>query len=175
MGNVRWAGGVYNAGSWPPNGGQFSGINVALNSAQYSTDMCGKKLMFRGTGQGLGYSPVSTNWQPAMVTNLCPECKYGDLDIGMGGDGRWQIEWYWVGDSSPGLSIEALSASRALPQPKKTALPKTQKPSPQKKSSKSQKAAQPKHYKKSSRKSSSKWKRTHNGTHGGRRLLHASP
>lgn len=87
MGEIRWANGRYNAAAWPPSGGQF-GTRVALNSRQYSQNMCGKKLMFRGTGKGIGNSPVSTSWQRGMVTNLCPECQHGDLDIGSGGDGR---------------------------------------------------------------------------------------
>lgn len=112
MGNIRWASGRYNAAAWPPAGGQF-GTRVALNSRQYSDNMCGKKIMFRGTGQGLGHSPVSTSWQRGMITNLCPECQYGDLDMGIGGDGRWNIEWFFVDDNSPGLSTEARSVQRA--------------------------------------------------------------
>lgn len=30
------------------------------------------------------------------VTDLCPECKPGDLDQARAGDGRWQINWYPV-------------------------------------------------------------------------------
>ncbi len=26
----------------------------------------------------------------------CPECEFGSIDLGMNGDGRWQIEWYPV-------------------------------------------------------------------------------
>jgi hypothetical protein len=29
----------------------------------------------------------------AIVDNECPECKWGDLDFGGGGDGRWPLKW----------------------------------------------------------------------------------
>jgi hypothetical protein len=29
----------------------------------------------------------------AIVDNMCPECKSGDLDLGEGGDGRWPLTW----------------------------------------------------------------------------------
>ncbi len=86
------AGNVPNAGQpWPP-AGNYNGLKVALNSPQFGphgvTAACGRKLMVRGTGSGSGANPIPTGWQEAMVTNLCPECKYGDLDFGIGGDGR---------------------------------------------------------------------------------------
>jgi len=31
------------------------------------------------------------------VNNLCPECKKGDLDFALDGDGRWEIEWKAIG------------------------------------------------------------------------------
>lgn len=39
----------------------------------------------------LGYLP----W-PSKVDNLCPECKFGDVDFGLGGDGRWRITWDFI-------------------------------------------------------------------------------
>lgn len=30
------------------------------------------------------------------MSDLCPECKPGDLDMAQNGDGRWQINWYPV-------------------------------------------------------------------------------
>lgn len=140
-GFVRCAGNVLaKGGQWPPNGGSWTGLKVALNQAQIlngkawgNTEMCGKMLMVRGTGGGLGLTPVSKSWQVryrsctlhrrgrhllehnalhailqgnlgavtsevahsfhmvsqlAMVTNMCPECKYGSLDFGTSGDGR---------------------------------------------------------------------------------------
>ena len=30
------------------------------------------------------------------MTDLCPECPSGNLDLAQSGDGRWGIEWYPV-------------------------------------------------------------------------------
>jgi hypothetical protein len=46
----------------------------------------------------------------ATVDNECPECKYGDVDFGLGGDGRWRIQWDFVDCS------EARAAGSNLPQ-----------------------------------------------------------
>ncbi len=86
------AGNVPNEGKpWPPAGGQY-GTLVALNLPQFDNGAhCGRKLMYRGLNPDCttcGGSPVTTDWKPAQVTNLCPECKFGDLDQGIGGDGR---------------------------------------------------------------------------------------
>lgn len=69
------AGNMPNAGkAWPP---ASYGTRVALNSPQFGPHgvvaPCGRKLMFRGTGSGSGGNPISTSWQPGIVTNLCPE------------------------------------------------------------------------------------------------------
>ena len=29
----------------------------------------------------------------AIIDNKCPECAFGDLDLGEGGDGRWEVQW----------------------------------------------------------------------------------
>ena len=29
----------------------------------------------------------------AIIDNKCPECKYGDLDLGTSGNGRWPLSW----------------------------------------------------------------------------------
>lgn len=86
------AGNLPNEGrAWPPYGGQ-QGMRVALNNPQFNNGAnCGRTLMFRGTTTGCttcGMNPISTAWQKGQVTNLCPECKYGDLDMGIAGDGR---------------------------------------------------------------------------------------
>jgi len=48
-----------------------------------------------GQGAGAGGTPV---FGPiyATVDNLCPECKIGDIDLGLGGDGRWEMQWNFV-------------------------------------------------------------------------------
>ena len=38
-------------------------------------------------------NPISKNEQFAIVGDLCPECKQGDLDLATNGDGRWTISW----------------------------------------------------------------------------------
>lgn len=113
------AGNMPNAGkAWPP---ASYGTRVALNSPQFgphgTVAPCGRKLMFRGTGSGSGGNPISTSWQPGIVTNLCPECKYGDLDLGVAGDGRWGIEWYWLDDGNSDAAsnkVESTSETRAV-------------------------------------------------------------
>lgn len=78
--------------AWPPNGGAFNGMRVALNAPQFggggTVAPCGRTLRYRGTGTGSGGNPISRSWQTTMVTNLCPECKYGSIDLGTSGDGR---------------------------------------------------------------------------------------
>lgn len=32
----------------------------------------------------------------ATVDNLCPECAFGDIDLGLGGDGRWEMQWDFI-------------------------------------------------------------------------------
>lgn len=108
-GNNGWAGscagqvgGAYGApGVWPPAGSYINSmqpgsavpINVALNRPQYSTSMCGKLLYVRATAASAacktcGMTPISTEYILARVTNECPECAPGSLDLGISGDGR---------------------------------------------------------------------------------------
>mmetsp|Transcript_7342 Transcript_7342/g.21689 ORF Transcript_7342/g.21689 Transcript_7342/m.21689 type:complete len:230 (-) Transcript_7342:177-866(-) len=115
------AGNLPNEGrAWPPYGGQ-QGMRVALNNPQFNNGAnCGRTLMFRGTTTGCttcGMNPISTAWQKGQVTNLCPECKYGDLDMGIAGDGRWKIEWYWLDSPPAGLTTEAKGETRPLAPP----------------------------------------------------------
>ena len=65
---------------------------VAINSQQWEGgNNCGICIEGRGTGVGAGGNPVGKFF--AAVNNLCPECKYGDVDFAMNGDGRWKVEW----------------------------------------------------------------------------------
>ena len=65
---------------------------------------CGICIEGRGTGVGAGGNPVGTFF--AAVNNLCPECKYGDIDFAMNGDGRWKVEWKRVDcDSKTGRKL----------------------------------------------------------------------
>jgi hypothetical protein len=72
------------------------GTSVATNQAQWDGGLtCGKCVRTTGTDAGLGVTPTKG---PTFATtdNLCPECKCGDTDLGLGGDGRWQVNWDFV-------------------------------------------------------------------------------
>jgi len=69
---------------------------VAMNQAQFDGgSVCGKCVLLRGWGEGSGMTPIIGPYC-AIIDNLCPECKHGDIDMGLGGDGRWTIEWDFV-------------------------------------------------------------------------------
>lgn len=81
-------------------------MTVAVNPFQWEDGMsCGKCVVVYGTGKGLGMTPI---FGPifATIDNLCPECKDGDIDFGMEGDGRWDITWDFIdcGEAREGLS-----------------------------------------------------------------------
>lgn len=76
----------------------FNGVatTVAMNKAQYDNGRsCGKCVTISGQGVGLGQTPIIG---PILATidNECPECKFGDIDLGLGGDGRWRISWDFI-------------------------------------------------------------------------------
>lgn len=92
------------------------GVTVAMNGAQFPGS-CGKCVRITGTGTGQGgvgstpiYGPVY-----ALVDNECPECHYGDIDMGLSGDGRWKINWDFVSCD------EARSSYSVMPAPTDTA------------------------------------------------------
>ena len=77
----------------------FNGVSttVALNPVHYAGGQaCGKCIKAWGSGEGSGMTPLKGPIY-ATVDNVCPECKSGDVDFGMGGDGRWKIQWQFVG------------------------------------------------------------------------------
>jgi hypothetical protein len=60
-------------------------IRVAMNAKQWSHGMsCGVCLEVTG----MGFTKAL-----AVVTDLCPECKKGDLDFALDGDGRHHVSW----------------------------------------------------------------------------------
>lgn len=106
-GDDQWAGSCagtvgppWHSGVWPPANASYTtsmhpgspvALNVALNSRQYSTDMCGQLLYVRSINAGCttcGTTPMPEEYMLARVTNECPECLFGSLDFGMKGDGR---------------------------------------------------------------------------------------
>jgi expansin (peptidoglycan-binding protein) len=68
---------------------------VAINNPQYDGS-CGACLIVRGTGAGSGANPISTKPFRAFVSDRCPECQFGDLDLASNGDGRWKVKWEYV-------------------------------------------------------------------------------
>ena len=73
-----------------------AGNTVAMNPFQYGDGAaCGKCVVIYPSTSGSGMTPVREIIF-ATVDNLCPECKYGDVDLGLGGDGRWQSTWEFV-------------------------------------------------------------------------------
>ena len=68
--------------------------NVAMNDPQFANSAsCGLCLTYRGTGAGVGQTLIADTPQSALVTDLCPECLTGSLDMAMPGDGRFKIQW----------------------------------------------------------------------------------
>jgi expansin (peptidoglycan-binding protein) len=71
-------------------------VSVAMNQPQYENSaLCGACLRVSGTGQGTGATPVTGSFM-AYVDDLCPECPYGAIDLGMSGDGIWTVSWELV-------------------------------------------------------------------------------
>jgi len=96
-GTFYGAGGAGSAGSCMLERG-FNGIEmtVAMNSVQYDGgSVCGKCVRITGQGEGIGMTPILGPFF-ATVDNECPECKFGDVDLGLQGDGRWRIAWDWI-------------------------------------------------------------------------------
>lgn len=73
-------------------------LTLALNNDQFGgSAACGLCVMYRGLGSGLGTVPIPTDqWTFGLVTNICPECAHGSLDLANDGNGRWKGEWFAV-------------------------------------------------------------------------------
>lgn len=64
---------------------------VALNGPQmFGSSACGMCLKVTGNGQGSGHSPITGSFI-VYVKDICHECKQGDVDFAVNGDGRWKI------------------------------------------------------------------------------------
>jgi len=69
---------------------------VAINPYQYEGGgACGRCILINPSTAGSGGTPITESIF-ATIDNLCPECKSGDVDLGLGGDGRWQSSWEFV-------------------------------------------------------------------------------
>lgn len=76
----------------------FNGVAItaAMNREQFlGGHVCGKCINITGKGEGSGMTPIIG---PILATidNECPECVFGDVDLGLGGDGRWKINWDFI-------------------------------------------------------------------------------
>ncbi|KAK9845924.1 hypothetical protein WJX81_006098 [Elliptochloris bilobata] len=70
---------------------------VAINAPMFfGSQSCGLCASVRATGTGSGLTPLPTTTQYILVSNLCPECQWGDFDYESPGDGRWGIQWHPV-------------------------------------------------------------------------------
>lgn len=82
-------------------------VPIAINNKQYE-GMCGACIEFWGDGKGLGANPI-VGRKMGVIVDRCPECKYGDIDLSMAGDGRWKVSWRVVpcaGDSKISFQFE---------------------------------------------------------------------
>jgi hypothetical protein len=71
-------------------------MTVALNAPQYGNgENCGKCIEGTASGEGAGGNPIPSRFYAA-INNLCPECRHGDIDFAVNGDGRWKVEWQVV-------------------------------------------------------------------------------
>lgn len=68
-------------------------IPVAVGPATYAGSAgCGACLAATSTGTGAGEDPPPPAFD-AYISDECPECAAGDLDLGIPGDGRWDVAW----------------------------------------------------------------------------------
>ena len=73
---------------------------VAMNNDQYDNGLvCGSCI------EGVYHLGGESIYFDAIVDNLCPECSFGDLDLGESGDGRWDLEWSFTECPSHDLII----------------------------------------------------------------------
>lgn len=71
-------------------------VPIAMNNKQYGdSDACGACLLVTGFGKGLGGKPIRGTFK-AYVHDRCPECKPGDIDLSVSGDGRWDVSWKFI-------------------------------------------------------------------------------
>lgn len=102
-------------------------VPVAMNGPQYeNSDLCGACLRVTGTGAGSGANPITGTFY-AYVDDKCPECKWGDIDLGKSGDGRWSVSWELVPCDTYGSPIsftfEGSNSHYYKLQPRNTAEP----------------------------------------------------
>jgi len=68
---------------------------AALNDPQHKLGAYGMCIKVKGNGIGLGADPIIEE-KLVVIADVCPECKWGDIDLALNGDGRWEIDWHAV-------------------------------------------------------------------------------
>lgn len=112
-GNCKF--GVTGASTLPWTTGLTGAQYVALDrelyyNAQGAAGQCGLCIALYGYPSNqacttCGTSPVPPTVQYVMVSNQCPECQLGDLDLGQNGDGRFKGNWHAVSPSRSFLRV----------------------------------------------------------------------
>ncbi|KAK9808915.1 hypothetical protein WJX72_006363 [[Myrmecia] bisecta] len=100
-GKATYYGAGSDGGSWCKGNKGLTGYpglpTVALNGVQFNGGQyCNACVLVKGTGDGLGGTPVSSAPQKYTINNICPECASGSLDLAANGDGIWGINWSFV-------------------------------------------------------------------------------
>jgi expansin (peptidoglycan-binding protein) len=88
------SGGACTLDPTPPVGtGSSIWTTVALATNLWAgSEACGMCISLTGNGVGSGASPV-TGTHIVYVNNECPSCGNNGIDLGMSGDGVWDITW----------------------------------------------------------------------------------
>ena len=87
-GDLTFYGGAGTGGACSSSYVPHGHTTVAINNDQFDNGLaCGSCL------EGVYHIGDESIYIKAIVDNLCPECVYGDLDLGEVGDGRWDLEW----------------------------------------------------------------------------------
>jgi hypothetical protein len=69
---------------------------IAINGAQWDSGrVCGRCVEITSSQTGIGTLPPPKTLR-ATIDNLCSECPFGNLDLGLNGDGIWDIDWEFV-------------------------------------------------------------------------------
>jgi len=79
-----------------PPAGTSSSIytTVALVSTDWQNGaVCGMCIQVTSKGTGSGANPIPSAPFTVFVNNQCPSCASGGIDLGLNGDGAWDMTW----------------------------------------------------------------------------------
>jgi len=79
----------------PPEGISSSIYStVALVSTDWQVGaVCGMCIQITSKGTGSGANPIPSTPFTVYVNNECPSCNPGGIDLGLAGDGAWDMTW----------------------------------------------------------------------------------